>query len=303
MSWWDMFYQQIANGLVLGSVYVLVAVGFTLCLGVLKLINVAQGHFLMLGAFMTFQFYGGTQDSGWFTDIPVLSNYFVCLIFVVAFVALVGVAVHFVGIRTIHGKGEIAPILTTLALAFLIENIARVQWPGSGKSIETSLSDNVRNPFREVYITDQKILIIVSGIFLVLVLYVILQRTRVGKALRATTQNESTASLMGINPQFMFVLAMALAAAFAAVAGGLLGTLQTIETTLGLPMLFKAMIVVLIGGMGNLAGALVGGILLGLMEALIGGLWDASWVNVVIFGIIIFILIVRPSGLLGGKGI
>lgn len=299
MSWWDMFYQQFANGLVLGGVYVLVAVGFTLCLGVLKLINVCHGHFLMLGAFMTWQFY-----TGWFDDIAVLSNYFVCIMFAAVFVSIVGAAVHVVGIRTVHGKGHLAPILTTLALAFLIENIARVEWTGSGKSIETSLSDNVRNPFMDVYLTDQKILTFVAALALVLVLYLILQRTRMGKALRATTQNENAASLMGINPEAMFLLAMIMAAAFAAVGGALLGPLHTIETNMGMNYLFKAMIVVLIGGMGNIGGAIVGGLLLGLLEALIGGLWDASWVNVVVFGIIIFILIVRPTGLLGGgKGI
>ena len=298
MSWWDMFYQQLANGVVLGSVYVLVAVGFTLCLGVLKLINIAQGHFLMLGAFMTYQFY-----DGWFDDTAILSNYFVCIVFAVAFVSLVGAATHIVGIRTVHGRGSVAPILTTIAIAFLIENIARVQWTGSGKSISTSLSDNVRNPFGEVFITDQKVLTVVAAFMVVLALYVILQHTRVGKALRATTQDEASASLMGINSQWMFLFAMMMAAAFAAVAGALLAPLHTIETNMGLPYLFKAMVVVLIGGMGNIGGAILGGMLLGLAEALIGGLWDASWVNVVIFGSIIIILIVRPSGLLGSKGI
>ncbi|MFA4836515.1 MAG: branched-chain amino acid ABC transporter permease [Dehalococcoidia bacterium] len=298
MSWWDMFYQQITNGLVLGSVYVLVAVGFTLCLGVLKLINIAQGHFLMLGAFMVYQF-----SASWFTDTPVLSNYFVCIAFATLSVSIVGAGVHFTGIRPVHGRSLIAPILTTTALAFLIENIARVSWPGAGKSMETSLSDNYRNPIAQIFITDQKILTFVAAILLLMVLYLSMKYLRVGKALRATTQNESAASLMGINPQVMYVVAMMLAAAFAAVAGALLAPMYPIETTMGMPYLFKAFIVVLIGGMGNIAGAIAGGMLLGLMEALIGGLWDASWVNVAVFGIIIIILTVRPAGLLGGKGI
>jgi branched-chain amino acid transport system permease protein len=297
MSWWDMFYQQLFNGVQSGSVYVLVAVGFTLCLGVLKLINVAQGHFLMLGAFMTYQFY-----EHWFDGVWGLSNYFVCVIFAVLFVSMIGAVTHFVAIKPVHGRGAVAPILTTIAVAFLIENIARVQWTGSGKSMSTSLSDNVHN-LDGVFVTDQKILTIVAALLLVLLLYMILQHTRIGKALRATTQDETSASLMGINPQLMFLVAMMLAAAFAAVAGGLMAPLQTMETNMGLPYLFKAMVVVLIGGLGNVGGAILGGMLLGLAESLISGLWDASWVNVVIFAAIIVILIVRPNGLLASKGI
>lgn len=298
MSWWDLFGQQLTNGLVLGSVYVLIAVGFTMCLGVLKMINMAQGHFLMLGAFITYQFY-----TGWFDDVAILSNYFVCMGFAIVFVGVIGAAVHFIGVRTVHGRGQIATILTTIALAFLIENIARLTWTGSDHGMQTVLSDNVRNPIGEVFITDQKMLAIGAAIVLILVLYLFLNRSRIGKALRATTQNQMGASLMGINPQAMFLLAFMLAAGFAAAAGGLLAPLYTIETNMGLSYLFKAMIIALIGGMGSVSGAVLGGMTLGLLEALVGGLWDPSWVNVIVFAIIILIMIVRPSGLLGGKAI
>ncbi|MDD5095549.1 MAG: branched-chain amino acid ABC transporter permease [Dehalococcoidia bacterium] len=298
MSWWDMFYQQLANGLVLGSVYVLVAVGFTLCLGVLKLINVAQGHLLMLGAFMTFQF-----SQGWFDNVGVLNNYFVCILLSVLFVSVVGAGIHIVGIKPVHGKSQVAPILTTVALAFFIENIARKAWPGEARTLNTSLSDNYRNPIGQIFLTDQKVLTFFAALLLVLVLYLFLQRTQLGKALRATTQNETAASLMGISPQFMFLVAMMIAAALAAAGGGFLAPIYPIETTIGMPYLFKAMIVVLLGGLGNIGGAIAGGLLLGLMESMVGGLWDAAWVNVVVFGTIIVVLIVRPAGLLGGKGI
>lgn len=298
MSWWDMFYQQLVNGLMAGSVYVLVAVGFTLCLGVLKLINVAQGHFLMLASFLLFQFY-----TGWFNDTPLMSNYFVTIAFTIVAVSVVGALVHFVGIWPVHGRGELAPILTTMALAFLIENIARVSWKGTTRSMSTSLSENIRNPVASVSLSDQTILTFIGGIFLILVLYVILQKTRMGRALRATTQNESSACLMGINPQMMFVIAMMLAAGLAAAAGSLIAPTRPLDTTMGLPYLFKALIVVLIGGLGNYPGAVAGGLLLGLMEALIIGLWDPAWVNVVVMGVIIAILMVRPKGLLGSKGI
>lgn len=295
MSGWDLFLQQTVNGIVLGSGYVLVAVGFTLCLGVLKLINVAQGHFVMLGAFVVIQFY-----TGWFGDTPVLSNYFVCIGFAVLVVSLVGIGVHYAGIRPVRGRGQVAPILTTIALASLIGNIARVQWPEPQRTLLTSLA-TARNPIGEVFITDQKILTVVAAFVLMLVLWLFLKRSRIGKALRATAQNEMSASLMGINPHFMFLLAMILSAAFAAAAGGFIATLTTPQTNMGLSYLFKAMIVVLLGGMGNVGGAILGGMLLGLMEAFIGGFWDASWVNVTVFGIIIVLLIVRPSGLISSK--
>jgi branched-chain amino acid transport system permease protein len=112
-----------------------------------------------------------------------------------------------------------------------------------------------------------------------------------------------SASLMGINPEYMRALAMVLSAFLAAAGGAFMGPLFTILPNMGLLYLFKAMIVVLIGGMGNVPGAVVGGLMLGMMETLIGGLWSAAWVNVAVFGLIILILIVRPKGLLGSKGI
>jgi branched-chain amino acid transport system permease protein len=303
MSWWDTLYQHIVSGLVQGSVYVLIAVGFTLCLGVLKLINITHGHFVMLGAFLTYQFYGdGIIDSGWFGNTAILSNYFICILFAAVCVSLAGAFVYYTGIRTVHGKGQIAPILTTIALALFIENLARVYWPGTGKTISTSLSDNVRNPIGQILITDQKIITFVSALLLVVVLYLLLNHTRLGKALRATTQDESAASLTGINPQVMFLVAMMLAAAFAGIAGALLVPLDIVEPNKGIYWLFKAFIVVLIGGMGNIYGAIVGGLLLGLLESLIVGLWDPTWVNVFVFGIIILILTLRPTGLLRGRG-
>jgi branched-chain amino acid transport system permease protein len=293
MSQFDLVMQQIINGLVQGSVYVLIAVGFTLCLGVLKLINVAQGHLYMLGAFMTY------QALEWSTSI----NYPMAIVISVIIVSFIGLCVHYIGIWPVQRRGEIAPILTTVALAFMIENIAIIVWPGSGRSIETSLSDNVRNPFGQVHITDQRVMTFIAAISLMLLLYLFLQRTRAGKAMRATTQNQMSASLMGINPEYMRALAMVLSAFLAAAGGAFMGPLFTILPNMGLLYLFKAMIVVLIGGMGNVPGAVVGGLMLGMMETLIGGLWSAAWVNVAVFGLIILILIVRPKGLLGSKGI
>jgi branched-subunit amino acid ABC-type transport system permease component len=298
MSQFDLVMQQIVNGLVLGSVYVLIAVGFTLCLGVLKMINIAQGHFLMLGAFMTY------QAAAWWFKGPMNGwQYAIAIVISVSIVSFAGLVVHYVGVWPVQRRGEIAPILTTVALAFMIENIAIIAWPGSGRNIETVLSDNARNPFGQVHVTDQRIMTFVAAICLMALLYIFLQRTRVGKALRATTQNQMSASLMGINPEFMRAMAMVLSAFLAAAGGAFIGPLFTITPNMGLSYLFKAMIVVLIGGMGNVPGALVGGLILGLMESLIGGLWSAAWVNVATFGIIIVILIVRPKGLLGSKGI
>ena len=298
MSQFDLVMQQLVNGLVLGSVYVLIAVGFTLCMGVLKLINVAQGHFYMLGAFLTY------QVAAWWFHGPMNGlQYALAIGIAVLIVSFAGLVVHYVGIWPVQQRGQIAPILTTVALAFMIENIAIIAWPGSGRNIETVLSDNTRNPFGQVHVTDQRVMTFVAAVCLMGLLYLFLQRARVGKALRATTQNQMSASLMGINPEFMRALAMVLSAFLAAAGGAFIGPLFTIVPNMGLLALFKAMIVVLIGGMGNVPGAFVGGLILGLMETLIGGLWSADWVNVATFGSIIVILIVRPRGLLRSKGI
>jgi branched-chain amino acid transport system permease protein len=302
MSQFDLVMQLIFSGLVQGSVYVLIAVGFTLCLGVLKLINIAQGHFYMLGAFLTYQVAVWLGHSTW--DAPMNGQQYALAIGIsVLIVSVAGLVVHYVGIWPVQRRGEIAPILTTIALAFMIETIAFISWPGSMQQFYTTMKFTSRNPFGGVKITDQQILTFIAAVCLMGLLYLFLQRTKAGKAMRATTQNQMSASLMGINPEYMRALAMVLSAFLAAAGGAFVGPLYPIATSMGLMALFKAMIVVLIGGMGNIPGALVGGLLLGLMESLIAGLWSGTWVNVAEFGAIILILVVRPKGLLGSKGI
>ena len=287
--------QQIVNGLVNGSVYVLIAVGFTLCMGVLKLINVSQGHLYLLGSFFTFQ-----AVTWWFGASASPSEFAAAILFAVALVTVIGIGVHFIGVWPVFHRGQVAPMITTIAIAFLIENIAIISWPGSGRTFQTDLQTHYRN-WGQIYFTDQKIVTFVAGLVLVALLYIFLQKTKAGKAMRATTQNEVSASLMGINPEFMRALAMALSAALAAAGGGLVGPLFTIEPNAGLGFLFKAMMVVMIGGMGNVPGAIVGGLFLGLLEALVGGLWSPAWVNVIVFAVIIGVLTIRPSGVLGSK--
>jgi branched-chain amino acid transport system permease protein len=287
MSTSTLVLQQIVNGVSLGSVYVLLAVGFTLSLGVLKLLNIAHGHFYMLGAYLVYSF---AQLAG--------LGYWPAVILAIPSMFLAGVIVHLAGIKPLHGKGYLAPILSTLAIAFLMESVALLIWPGTVRLIDTPYN-YVTYSLAGVSFTEQRLLTFVAALALTAGLYFFLQRTKIGKALRATTQNEDSAELVGVNTVSMRFFALGLSAALAGAAGGLIGPLFAISPGIGLTALFKALVVVLLGGLGSIAGAVLGGFLLGLFEAFFGGFVNAAWTPVATFVLIIIILVVRPRGLFG----
>ncbi len=283
----SMLLQQLVNGLSLGSIYVLLAVGFTLSMGVLKILNIAHGEFYMLGGYLTFSLWSLAGLGYWPAVILTIPAMF-----------LVGAIVHLVGIRPLHGKGFLAPILSTLAIAFLIQSVAFLIWPGTIRLIETPHNAVVYS-FAGVSFSEQRLLTFIAAMVLTAALYFFLQRTKLGKALRATTQNENSAELVGISGGAMRLFAMGLSAALAGAAGGLIGPLFSLSPAMGMQALFRALIVVLLGGLGSILGAVVGGLLLGLFEAFFGGLVSASWTPVAMFAMIIVILAVRPRGLVG----
>jgi branched-chain amino acid transport system permease protein len=287
MSTSTLVLQQIVNGVSLGSVYVLLAVGFTLSLGVLKLLNIAHGHFYMLGAYLVFSF---AQLAG--------LGYWPAVLLTIPSMFLVGVIVHLAGIKPLHGKGYLAPILSTLAIAFLMESVALLIWPGTVRLIDTPYN-YVTYSLAGVSFTEQRLLTFVAALALTAGLYFFLQRTKIGKALRATTQNEDSAELVGVNTGSMRLFALGLSAALAGAAGGLIGPLFAVSPAMGLNALFKALVVVLLGGLGSILGAVLGGFLLGLFEAFFGGFVNAAWTPVATFVLIILILVVRPRGLFG----
>ena len=287
MSSSSLVLQQIVNGVSLGSVYVLLAVGFTLSLGVLKLLNIAHGHFYMLGAYLVFSFAHLAGLGYWPAVLLTIPSMF-----------LVGVIVHLVGIKPLDGKGYLAPILSTLAIAFLMESIALLIWPGTVRLIDTPYND-VTYSLAGVSFTEQRLLTFVAALALTAGLFFFLQRTKIGKALRATTQNEDSAELVGVNTGVIRLFALGLSAALAGAAGGLIGPLFAVSPSIGLIALFKALVVVLLGGLGSILGAVLGGFLLGLFEAFFGGFVNAAWTPVATFVLIIIILVVRPRGLFG----
>lgn len=279
--------QQFVNGVSLGSIYVLLAVGFTLSMGVLRLLNIAHGHFYMLGAYLVYSLCHLAGLGYWPAVLLTIPSMF-----------LAGVLVHLAGIHPLHGKGYLAPILSTLAIAFLLESIALLAWPGQVRLIETP-HNYVTYSIAGISFTQQRLLTFIAAIALTTGLYFFLQRTKFGKALRATTQNENSAELVGINSQAMRLFALGLSAALAGAAGGLIGPLFAVSPAMGLTALFRALVVVLLGGLGSILGAVLGGFLLGLFEAFFGGFISASWTPVATFALIILILTIRPRGLFG----
>lgn len=284
--------QQLANGLVLGSLYALVAVGFTMIYGIVRLINFAHGDVLMVGAFAAFGLLGALGLPLW-----------AALVGVMALGALLAMAIDLVAFRPQRGAPQVNGFITSLGVAVLIQNLAILTLSGQPRPF--NLPDWLRGtlglPGLRVSVLDFTIVASTLAILLALTLFV--QRSRLGMAMRATAENPLAASLMGIRTNRAIAAAFALGGALAAVAGVFwAGRSGQIEPLMGFLPGLKAFVAAVIGGVGSLPGAVLGGFLLGFAEVLFVGLLPpayGAYRDAFVFGLLILILLVLPNGLLG----
>jgi len=285
------FLQQVANGITIGAVYALIAVGLTLVFGILDVINFAHGEFYMLGAFLT---YSLTAALG--------LDYFAALGLAVAGAALAGLIAERLTIRPLQGRHAFTVVLSTLGLSIFLQNAALLLWGPSPREIALAWGSRpvVIGP---VVVSLLRVVALVGGAALVAGLTWFIRGTRWGLAMRAVARNREAAALVGVPVSRVYALTFALGTGLAGVAGGLLGAMFTVEPSMGEWAVVKAFCVVIMGGMGNVPGAVIGGFILGVAESLGAGFLPGgtSYKDGIGYAILILVLLLRPQGLFGSR--
>lgn len=301
----DIFLQQIINGLVQGSIYALVALGYTMVYGIMGLINFAHGEVVMIGTLVTITVAGTLIKAGMPVALAGLAGISASVLICIA----LGWGLERIAYRPLRGAPRLTPLITAIGMSIVLQNVAMIVW-GRNYMTFPSLLPRIDFEFAGANFTAvQVIIVLVSGLTmggLLLLVY----RTKLGMAMRATAQNPAVASLMGVNINRVIAAAFVIGSALGAVAGVMVGSYYEIaHYQMGFMLGLKAFTAAVLGGIGNLGGAMAGGILLGLIEALgagyigdlTGGFLGSHYQDIFAFIVLIGVLMFRPSGLLGEK--
>ncbi|MGI6552382.1 MAG: branched-chain amino acid ABC transporter permease [Clostridia bacterium] len=286
----DLFIAQLLNGISLGSIYALIALGYTMVYGIIQLINFAHGEILMVGAYV-----------GFIAIARYNLNFFVAMVLAMIASTCLGVIIERVAYKPLRRSSRLAALITAIGVSLFLQNGGLFVLGTAYQSFPQAFP---KKTFRFldglVTITSYQLLILVVTILMMLMLNYIVNKTKTGKAMRAVSFDKEAALLMGINVDGTISATFALGSALAAVAGVLLGLYyQTFHPLMGLMPGLKAFVAAVLGGIGIIPGAMAGGFLLGIVEALVAGYWSTNFRDVVVFAILILILIIKPSGLLG----
>ena len=295
----DTFVQQLINGLNIGAIYALIALGYTMVYGILRLINFAHGDIYMVGAF-----------AGYFIALklglgPSWGGLLFVLIGSMVVAALVGMAMERLAYRPVRKYARMTSLITAIGVSLLLENLFVALFGGQGRGFPQLINDTNFPLFGNAAISKSQILIFAVSIALMVILQWIIFKTKVGTAMRAVSFNLNSAKLMGINTDAIIMFTFALGSALAA-AGGVL-TAQyspTIDPLMGITTGLKAFVAAVLGGTGNIPGAVLGGLLIGVAETMVVGYGSnigiqSTYRDAVAFAILILVLLIRPSGILG----
>ena len=288
------FLQQIVNGISLGSIYALIALGYTMVYGVLRLINFAHGDVYMLGAYVGY--YLSRRLRGDEPSLP--SAVFVMLASMLA-CALIGVIIERFAYRPVRRASRLTLLITAIGVSLFIENGAQLVF-GPDPKFCPSLAPRADFRLGHVRITSEQLTVIVVSVLLMLALRFFILRTRTGKAMRAVSFNLDAAKLMGISTDRIIAITFALGSALAAAAGVLIGMqIPKIDPLMGIMYGLKAFVAAVLGGIGNIPGAVLGGLLIGVSEVMVVGYLSSTYRDAIAFGILILVLLLRPQGILG----
>jgi branched-chain amino acid transport system permease protein len=269
----------------IGCAYALIAIGLTMIFGVMNIANFAHGEFYMMGGFLAFYL------------VSLLKlNYFVALPLAVVLVVVLAVVIQQAIFKRLRDAPVMTTTLVTIGLSILLENVAHLLWGPQPQVIPTPFPTKPLS-FFGIYTTPLYLFSMVVTAALIVVGHVLIQRTRMGKAMRATFQNKEAAALVGVRIDRIYMYAFTFGAALAAAAGAVLGGFIPVEPTMGGIATLKAFVVVILGGMGSFVGAIVGGLLLGLAEGLGAGYFSTGWKDAIGFIAVILLLLFRPDGL------
>ena len=303
----DIFIQQVINGLVLGSMYALVALGYTMVYGIINLINFAHGEVLMVGALTSWTVIGLLQTH--WPGLPEPLLLLISLVVACVVAAVLNMAIERVAYRRLRTAPKLATLITAIGMSILLQTMAMIIWKPNYKPFPTLLPDQPFHIAGAVITPTQIAILIVTALSLAALTYIV-NATRLGRAMRATAENPRVASLMGVNPDQVIAATFAIGAVLAAIAGVMWASnYGTVQHAMGFLPGLKAFTAAVFGGIGNLAGAVVGGVLLGLIEAIgsgyigqfTGGVLGSHYADVFAFVVLIIMLTLRPSGLLGER--
>ncbi len=283
------FLQQMINGLSLGSIYALIALGYTMVYGIIKLINFAHGDVYMLGAFVAF--YATT-----FFHL----NFFVALVVAMVLCGVLGVVIERIAYKPLRHATRITALITAMGVSYVLEYTTQYFAGSEVKTFPTDLLDNTAFSFGGVRITMMQIYIFVITIVLMIILTYIVNKTKMGRAMRAVSVDEDAAKLMGINVDTTISFTFFLGSCLAGVAGVLVGVYyNSINPLMGMTPGLKAFIAAVFGGIGNIPGAMIGGLFIGIAETLVTAYGSSLYKDAIVYVILILVLILKPDGLLG----
>jgi len=302
MDGFSIFLQQLANGVSIGMIYALVALGYTMVYGILQLINFAHGEIFMVGSYIgltVLLIFGVTTGT---LSGPLLVM-ILCLMFLVATAgaSLLGIAIERTAYRPLRERGRLAPLITAIGVSFFLQNAVMLIYGPANQSFP-SLIPITQIHWGQITVTNFQIFIFVLSIVLMILLTLFIKFTRMGRAMRATADDRVAALLMGINPNRTITAAFLIGSFLAAVGGVLFGMYYgTINFHDGYLVGLKAFTAAVLGGIGNIPGAMLGGLLIGIVESLGAGYISNEWKNAFSFLVLIIVLLFRPQGLLGER--
>lgn len=303
----DILVQQLVNGLILGSIYALIALGYTMVYGILGLINFAHGEIVMIGAMVTITCLNLLLGAG--IDLPPLLLVAASLLMAVPVCALLGAGIERVAYRPLRHAPRLAPLITAIGMSIVLQNLAMMVW-GRQYVAFPAILPAAPHQFLGASITTLQILIVLLAAGLMLALMLLVNRTRLGRAMRATAQSPQVAQLMGVNINHVIAMTFVLGSCLGAVAGVMVSAnYGQAHAYMGFMLGLKAFSAAVLGGIGNLAGAVIGGLLLGIIESLgagyigdlTGGFLGSQYQDVFAFMVLILVLVFRPSGLMGER--
>ncbi|MFA5665102.1 branched-chain amino acid ABC transporter permease [Castellaniella sp.] len=294
----DIVLQQTINGLTIGGIYALIALGYTMVYGVLKLINFAHGDLCILGAYIGLT----TIMAGVFSRLDQILLLGVAFLMAIIVVAIAGILLDQLAYKPLRRVHRLSAVVSALGASMLIENGIMLIWGPNVRVFPSGLLPNVSWEIGGASITLVQVMILIGASLLMALLYIFVHHTRLGTAIRASAIDQDAARLMGINVNRVIALVFIIGPALGAI-GGLFIGLYYRQTffTMGWSYGLFAFIAAIIGGIGNIPGAMLGGLLLGLVNAFGAGFISSAWQDAITFALLIIILLVRPSGLLGER--
>ncbi|MDK2123813.1 branched-chain amino acid ABC transporter permease [Parachitinimonas caeni] len=306
----ETFIQQIVNGLVMGSMYALIALGYTMVYGILSLINFAHGEVVMIGAMVTITCINLVSSIA--PGLPGSLVFTAGLLMAIPITMVLGFSIERIAYRPLRKAPRLTPLITAIGVSITLQQVAMLIWGRSPRSFPAIFGEDAPHKLfnLDVSITNIQITIIVLAILLMAGLLIMVEKTKLGRAMRATSQNPEVAGLMGVNINTIISMTFVLGSALGAVAGALYAAnYSRADAYIGFMIGLKAFTAAVLGGIGNLAGAVLGGIALGLIESvgagyigpLTNGFLGSHYQDIFAFAVLILVLVFRPSGLLGER--